>query len=179
MLIKMSDILNQSTLPDSCGELFPDKSRMRGVYKKTDLITEPNWLPGDFINVDGVVLVFCYDGIFRKADNHPQNPWLITNSAEHQLLKMKSELSLPPDHGYHINKIEKRNYGSLGKIQEEVEELLDAHRQGCYIMQLIELSDLYGAIEGYLEHNIPDIKMHDLKKFSDITKRAFRNGDRK
>ena len=92
---------------------------------------------------------------------------------------MKSELPSPPGHGYHINKIEKRNYGTLGKIQEEAEELLDAHRQGSKVMQLIELSDLYGAIEGYLEELFPGMKMHDLKKFSDITKRAFRNGDRK
>lgn len=80
--------------------------------------------------------------------------------------------------GYHIAEIEKRRYGSLGKIIEETEELVDAHRQGSHIMVLVELSDLYGAIEGFLAENYPDIKMHDLSKFSQITKRAFENGDR-
>ncbi|HBT0444721.1 hypothetical protein EPNKCIFM_00108 [Klebsiella phage KP13-16] len=80
--------------------------------------------------------------------------------------------------GYHIKEIEKRRYGSLGKIQEEVEELLDAHQQGSYIMMLVELSDLYGAIEGFMEENFPDMKIADLKKFSDITKRAFKEGHR-
>lgn len=80
--------------------------------------------------------------------------------------------------GYHIAEIEKRRYGSLGKIIEETEELLDAARQGSNIMVLVELSDLYGAIEGFLEENYPQIKMSDLGKFSQITKRAFESGER-
>lgn len=80
--------------------------------------------------------------------------------------------------GYHIAEIKKRNYGSAGKIQEELDELNDAHEQGSKIMQLVELSDLYGAIEGYLQQNFPGMTMQDLKKFSDITKRAFESGER-
>jgi len=80
--------------------------------------------------------------------------------------------------GYHINEIQKRRYGSLGKIVEETEELLDAHQQGSNVMVLIELCDLYGAIEGFLEENYPQIKMSDLSKFSHITKRAFESGER-
>lgn len=80
--------------------------------------------------------------------------------------------------GYHITKIEKRRYGSLGKILEETEELVDAHRQGSNIMVLVELCDLYGAIEGFLAENYPEIKMSDLSKFSAITKRAFESGER-
>lgn len=80
--------------------------------------------------------------------------------------------------GYHIAEIKKRNYGSAGKIQEELDELNDAHEQGSKIMQLVELSDLYGAIEGYLQQNFPGMSMQDLKKFSDITKRAFESGER-
>lgn len=80
--------------------------------------------------------------------------------------------------GYHITEIKKRNYGSAGKIQEELDELNDAHEQGSKIMQLVELSDLYGAIEGYLQQNFPGMTMQDLKKFSDITKRAFESGER-
>lgn len=81
--------------------------------------------------------------------------------------------------GYHIAEIKKRLYGSAGKIQEELDELNDAHEQGSKIMILVELSDLYGAVEGYLEQNFPGMEMHDLKKFSDITKRAFKSGARK
>lgn len=80
--------------------------------------------------------------------------------------------------GYHLSKIEKRRFGSLGKIQEEVEELIDAHRQGSNIMVLIEMSDLYGAMEGFLAENYPSMTMGDLQKFSSITARAFRNGHR-
>lgn len=81
--------------------------------------------------------------------------------------------------GYHIKNIKKCNYGSMGKIQEELEELSDAHRQGSRIMMLVELADIYGALEGFLQENFPDMQMHDLKKFSDITKRAFKEGVRK
>lgn len=80
--------------------------------------------------------------------------------------------------GYHLAKIDKRRFGSFGKIQEEVEEALDAHRQGSHIMMLIELSDLYGAMEGFLQENYPGFKMEDLKKFAGITRRAFENGHR-
>lgn len=80
--------------------------------------------------------------------------------------------------GYHLDKIAKRRFGSFGKIQEEVEEALDAHRQGSHIMMLVELSDLYGAIEGFLKENYPNFRMEDLKKFAEITRRAFENGHR-
>lgn len=80
--------------------------------------------------------------------------------------------------GYHLAKIEKRRFGSLGKIQEEVEELLDAHRQGSHVMILVEMSDLYGAMKGFLQENYPGFKMQDLEKFSSITQRAFENGHR-
>ena len=40
----------------------------------------------------------------------------------------------------------------------------------------VELSDLYGAVEAVAETY--NLSMDDLKCFSDITKRAFRNGHR-
>ena len=44
-------------------------------------------------------------------------------------------------------------------------------------MLLVELSDLLGAIEGYCEkHNM---KLEDLIKMKEATKRAFNDGTRK
>lgn len=80
--------------------------------------------------------------------------------------------------GYHLTKIEKGKIGEISKIQEEVEELKDAQLQGCKIMELVELSDLYGAIECYLQKHHPTVTMDDLKNMSEITKRAFRTGYR-
>lgn len=80
--------------------------------------------------------------------------------------------------GYHIKKIEKGKIGEISKIVEEVEELQDAQDQGCKIMELVELSDLYGAIECYLQKHHPQNTMDDLKKMSEITKRAFKMGYR-
>ena len=80
--------------------------------------------------------------------------------------------------GYHTTKIEKGELGIISKIFEELHELQDAEKQNCKIMALVELSDLYGAIELYLEKNFPDTTMNDLKQMSNITKRAFKNGHR-
>lgn len=46
-------------------------------------------------------------------------------------------------------------------------------------MLLVELSDMLGAIEAYLEKHTPGITLDDLRSMSDITRRAFRTGARK
>lgn len=81
--------------------------------------------------------------------------------------------------GYHIRKIPRGEMGKSSKILEEVMELIDAEEQNCKIMALVELSDLVGAIEAYLERNHPSIELRDLIEMTDITKRAFKNGYRR
>ena len=78
---------------------------------------------------------------------------------------------------YHINDIPKGELGKISKIEEELAELKDAEKQNSKIMIMVELSDLYGAIEEYCLNN--NLTMNDLKIFSDITKKAFNNGRRK
>lgn len=79
--------------------------------------------------------------------------------------------------GYHIIKIPKGVVGNFSKIEEEFLELKDAISQGAKIMELVELSDLYGAIEIYIneKHNLT---MKDLQIMSDITRRVFKHGYR-
>jgi len=79
---------------------------------------------------------------------------------------------------YHLDKIEKGVYGELSKVQEEILEALDAKKQDCELMVLIELSDAIGAIEAYLEKYHPSITLESLIKMSKITKRAFTSGHR-
>lgn len=81
--------------------------------------------------------------------------------------------------GYHIATINKGSLGDLSKIQEELDELKDAEAQGIRIMQLVELSDLVGAIEAYLNQHFPGMSMSDLSSMAFATKRAFQNGFRK
>jgi len=80
--------------------------------------------------------------------------------------------------GYHLASIPVGEYGEISKIEEELTELKDAKSQGSKIMELVELSDLVGSIEGYLNKYHPQIKLQDLITMSDITKRAFINGFR-
>lgn len=79
--------------------------------------------------------------------------------------------------GYHVRNITRGEFGELSKIEEELEELLDAVEQDAKIMILCELADMYGAIEAYVEkhHNMT---MDDIKKMSNLTKRAFLDGTR-
>lgn len=80
--------------------------------------------------------------------------------------------------GYHLRHIKKGIYGNSSKIVEEVEEFLDAEDQRCKVMELNELSDLIGAIRGYLEKSHPGITLDDLVKMADLTKSAFEDGER-
>ena len=78
---------------------------------------------------------------------------------------------------YHLKKIKKGELGKISKVQEEVHEYKDAMKQGCKIMAVLELSDIYGALEAVaLAHGL---KMKDLKKMAKLTKRAFESGARK
>lgn len=90
--------------------------------------------------------------------------------------KDESEISEPTS-GYHTKEIPKGELGEFSKIKEEFFELEDAVNQGDIILQLCELSDMIGSIELYLEKY--NLKLEDLKKFSDKTKSAFLNGKRR
>ncbi|QYC52431.1 hypothetical protein [Salmonella phage SSBI34] len=81
--------------------------------------------------------------------------------------------------GYHLVDIEKHAYGTSGKVMEEVQEFMDAEKQGVKLMALQELSDIIGAIKGYLEKNHPTVTMEDLEAMAKVTKRAFESGARK
>lgn len=81
--------------------------------------------------------------------------------------------------GYHIAVIPKGELGEFTKVLEEFNELQDALDQGSKVMALVELSDMMGAIQAYLDNHFPGFTIDDLKKFSNITKRAFENGHRK
>ena len=79
--------------------------------------------------------------------------------------------------GYHNKYIERGEFGEFSKIKEEFLEAEDAFEQDNKVMLLVELSDLLGAIEGYCEkHNM---KLEDLIKMKEATKRAFNDGTRK
>jgi hypothetical protein len=85
-----------------------------------------------------------------------------------------------PAPGYHLTEIPRGTYGEISKILEEAAELKDAMEQGQKLMCLVELSDLYGAIEGYLEKEYQGkITMTDIHNMAYATIRAFESGQRK
>lgn len=80
--------------------------------------------------------------------------------------------------GYHLRRITKGVVGEPSKIREELDEFMDAMDQNVSIMGLVELADMIGAVEAFLEKHHPSISLSDLKAMSDVTKRAFINGRR-
>jgi hypothetical protein len=78
---------------------------------------------------------------------------------------------------YHISAIRKGKLGKSSKIQEELDELIDSEMQGNKIMAMLELSDIYGALEAVAEEY--GLTIEDLKIMSEATKRAFVSGTRK
>jgi len=80
--------------------------------------------------------------------------------------------------GYHDSIMPKTPAGSFLKILEESEEAKDAYLNRNPIMLLVELADLYGAMELFLEQDFPKMSMNDLKTMHEVTKRAFQNGRR-
>jgi len=79
--------------------------------------------------------------------------------------------------GYHLSEIPRGEYGDISKVKEEVYEFIDARRQNVRIMEMHELSDIYGALEAVAKTY--NLTMDDLKAMSDCTKRAFNEGKRK
>jgi hypothetical protein len=80
--------------------------------------------------------------------------------------------------GYHLREIKRGKYGDVSKIREELDELEDAEAQGCRIMALVEVADMYGAIVAYVQKHHPGTTMDDIILMYEVTRRAFENGHR-
>lgn len=81
--------------------------------------------------------------------------------------------------GYHFNDIKRGVFGQPSKIREELEEFEDALLQKNPVMAIQELSDIVGAIEGWLDENHPTIHLEHLIEMAHATRRAFQDGTRK
>jgi phosphoribosyl-ATP pyrophosphohydrolase len=77
---------------------------------------------------------------------------------------------------YHTVEIKKGVLGKSSKIQEELDELLDAEKQGVKILIYCELADLYGALRAVAESH--GLTMEDLRLMVNLTAEAFKAGDR-
>lgn len=79
--------------------------------------------------------------------------------------------------GYHLRPILiQGTFGETSKIKEELDELEEALEQGNKILALVEIADLYGALEAVAENL--GVTMDDVKSMSAATKRAFQSGER-
>lgn len=98
----------------------------------------------------------------------------MSKSAE-DLFPNKNPCADVPDRGlagYHLRPIPIRGvYGERSKIIEEMLECEEAHSQGCGIMLMLELSDLVGAIRGYLRAHA--CHLSDLVRYKGVYKEQW------
>lgn len=81
---------------------------------------------------------------------------------------------------YHKRQIKKGTYGEISKVTEEYEELLDAVEQDNKVMMLVEVSDLLGAIQEFINVQFKGtLTLTDILKMTEATKKAFESGHRK
>lgn len=80
--------------------------------------------------------------------------------------------------GYHLADIPRGQFGEVSKIVEEALELQDATAQGVRVMELVEASDLVGALMEWLRRRHPHLTIMDLISMALVTHRAFENGHR-
>ncbi len=80
--------------------------------------------------------------------------------------------------GYHEAVIPKVPAGSFLKLVEEMHEATDAYVSDNLIMLLVEMADLYGAMELFLEQKFPGVRMQDIMRMHAVNRRAFENGRR-
>lgn len=79
--------------------------------------------------------------------------------------------------GYHLREIKTKGiYGQVSKVYEELDEYEESLEQGNRIMAILELSDVYGALEALVIHH--GFNMQDIVRMSCATKRAFQDGTR-
>lgn len=116
--------------------------------------------------------------VIQKMDRPSDNPF-DTHIETDRLWGYIADL-LPRNEkpGYHLGDIPKGVLGEPSKIMEEAHEFMDAYNQNARVMELVELSDMLGAVEAFLDRHHPGYTLEDLKTMSDITKRAFENGRR-
>jgi hypothetical protein len=79
--------------------------------------------------------------------------------------------------GYHTKQIPKGKIGEPSKIREEFLEFEDALQQQNPVMQLVELSDLLGAIDLYTLKKF-NLSIYELLKMTRATQSAFIEGER-
>ncbi len=120
------------------------------------------------------------DATFFRTPNNPYRDIIAKIQITEGYLESSGIICTKSTPGYHFQEIPRGEYGEISKILEEAAELKDAMEQANKVMVIIELADLVGAIEGYMEKHYGDkLTIDNLLTMADATKRAFKSGHRK
>jgi hypothetical protein len=159
---------------DYCDTVINDAYDFFCTYFKSENVTEIDMDGTKDLGFTGKTVDFLELGSYGNREVNGVKVTYGTGVAEPRMSLALSKIPI----GYHTDTIQKHEVGTLGKIGEEFAEIKDAKKNGIKIMELVELSDLYGAVQMYLENNFKDITMHDIEVMSNTTRRSFKNGRR-
>jgi len=73
---------------------------------------------------------------------------------------------------FHVHPVREGTYGELSKIQEELDEALDAETRGQELLLMIELADIIGAVAGVAERY--GYTLESLIQFSELVRSVRR-----
>lgn len=96
------------------------------------------------------------------------------HAPEHEAVDL-SACEHKPGPGYHLTNIERGELGELSKVREELYELHDALIQKSRIMVSVELADMVGAFQAFLDRHLPGNDVSHLARISDSS--AFASTD--
>jgi hypothetical protein len=161
MKVELIDIGNENSIIDDAYNFF-NTYICKGITIENTKIGQDLFYKGIELGSYG----------YRTIDNENIQWNYGTGVAEPRFSKVLS--TIPK--GYHNFPIQKGKIGELTKIIEELDEVIDANKNNNKIMEMVELSDLYGAIESYV--TTLGCSIEDLKKMNNFTKRSFENGIR-
>lgn len=116
---------------------------------------------------DNIISIAKYNGSSRQMLICCENSERVISQMKHT--KPMSKFMETEKRLKHLKEIPKGIYGDFSKIKEEFLELEDSVEQKDKVLQICELSDLIGAIEGFSMKKF-NLSIEDLHKFANKIK---------
>lgn len=165
-VLEYGDVVTTEGISDSCKHVY-----LGSFNLNTHLVADINLIYGNVILrciiSDNIVFVAKYNGGSRQILMCCENSERVISQMKHT--KPMSKFMETEKRLKHLKDIPKGIYGDFSKIKEEFLELEDSVEQKDKILQICELSDLIGAIEGFSMKKF-NLSIEDLHKFANKIK---------
>lgn len=144
--------------------------RIRKLHQEGWLIEAVEYAGDEeaFLGQDTWRVILSHDKFVNKAPVIVSGDEVPVNSANGWKWPASVLSEKKKHHHFHKRDIPEGVFGDFSKIEEEFFEAKDAVEQDVKVMLLIELTDLLGAIRGYMDKNYPGIGFDGLVKMMQL-----------